>query len=149
MAFASGLGEILPGTLLDILAFGGQNNLATGDILVNASNAAVFSNSFPLRRGVTYAWEVTFTSPGSVVVKVELEQGNQRPATEGATDTSWAVPDNKTASPMFSSITDTNMHSAAYSPNASAFGRLKLTGSGANNAGTKLHVARAYGIKTV
>lgn len=144
----AGLGEILPGFLLDILNFGGQNNTPTGAIAV-ASTGTAYSNSFPLRRGVTYGWTVKMTSSGTVTVKVELEQSNVRPVTEGASDVNWVVPDNKSASPMFSAISDTNIHNVAYSPNATGFGRLKLTGSGSNDASTKLAVAQAYGIKTV
>ncbi len=141
-------GEMLPGALLDTLNFIGQGTTVSGDILVNATGTA-FGRSFPLRRGMTYGWEVQFTSPGSVNVKIELEQGNQRPGTEGSSDTAWAVPDNKTANVMFPAITDTNVHFTAYSPDATAFGRLKMTGIAGNDAGTKLHVARAYGVKTV
>lgn len=143
-----GLGEMLPGFLLDTLSFGGQDVSPTGDITVNGTGI-VYGKSFPLRRGITYGWELQFTSVGAVNVMVELEQGNQRPATEGSSDSAWAIPDNKTASPMFAAITDTNAHFVAYSPDATAFGRLKFTGISGNNAATKVHVARAYCIKTV
>lgn len=143
----TGIAEILPGFLLDILAFGVT---PSGDIAIPTADAtAYYSNSFPLRRGITYGWEVAFTSGGTVAAKIELEQGNQRPATEGASDTAWAVPDNKTASPMFSAVADTARHFTAYSPDATGFGRLKITGASGNAATTKLHVARAYAIKTV
>jgi len=143
-------GEMLPGFLLDILAFGGQNNLARAIAVPLADGTtAVYSNSFPLRRGLTYSFEVKLGGTGTKAVKVELEQANVRPATEGSADNAWVIPDNKTGTPVFSSIADTNTHIVAYAPDATAFGRLKVTGLAGNDASTVFSVARAYGIKTV
>lgn len=146
-----GIGESLPGFLLDILNFGGINNKATGVIAVASSDnvTVVYSNSFPLRRGVIFGWEVKLGGTGTKAVKIELEQGNIRPVTEGLSDSAWVVPDNKTGNPMFVDVTDTNTHHAAYAPNPSAFGRLKITGLTGNDASTTLAVARQYAIKNV
>lgn len=146
-----GLGEQLPGFPLDILNFGGINNTPTGVLAIPLADntTPVYSNSFPLRRGLTYGWEVLLGGTGVKAVKIELEQGNVRPVNEGATDASWAVPDNKTGTPLFTSIADTKTHFAAYAPDATAFGRLKVTGLTGNDASTTLATARNYGIKTV
>ena len=138
-----GQGELTPGFLLDILAFGTS---PTGKITVDAT-AVAYSNSFPLRRGMTFGWEVMFDSAGSVNCKVELEQGNARPTTEGVADAAWVVPDNKAASPMFAAITDKLDHQVAYAPNAMAYGRLKFTGITGNNAATQVVTAKMYSIK--
>ena len=85
-------GNVLPGFLLDILALGYQNNpliFTSRTALAIASTNTVYSQSFILRRGCTYGWEVKFTSSGVVAVTVELEQSNQPPETEGSQDDSF------------------------------------------------------------
>lgn len=137
-----GTEETLAGFVVDLLALG----VASASQTVNGTGT-VYLRSFPLPRNVSFGWEVRFSSVGSINVKVELEQGNFRPGTEDLADAAWAVPDNKAATPMFAAITDAVIHSAAYSPNASGFGRLKLTGISGNNAATKIDVARMYTVK--
>ena len=147
---AAGQTEMLPGILLDILKFGGINNTPTGNIAIPTADGSTvyYSNSFPLPRGGTFGWELQFTSSGTVACTVELEHGNQRPATEGAADTAWAIPDNKlTTNRLWPAAADTNVHFFAYSPDATAFGRLKITGNSTNNAATALSKARMYRIK--
>lgn len=144
------MSEMLPGFLLDILAFGGVNNVPRPLTVPLADNATpVYSNSFPLRRGLTFSWEIKLGGTGLKAVKVELEQGNVRPGTEGAADAAWVVPDNKSAAPLFASIGDTATHNVPYAPNATGYGRLKFTGLTSNDASTTVTVARQYGIKTV
>lgn len=149
MVLAKGLGELLPGFLLDILAFGGQNNTPTGSIAVPTQDGttAYYSNSFPLRRGMTFGWEIQL-SGATPNVKVELEQGNQRPNAELAADSAWCIPDNKTTA-MFPAISNTNVHQTAYAPNSTGFGRLKITGGTSNGANVMVIVARQYAIKNV
>lgn len=138
-----GLAESLPGRLLDILALNaGATSLATGGA------STFWTKSFPLPRNVTFGWEIQFSSPGTVTAVVELEQGNVRPVSESASDVNWVVQDNKlTTNRLFASIADTALHMTAYAPNAIAFGRLKITTSGANDAATALARARMYTIK--
>ena len=151
MSYASGLNEIPPSVLLDILGFGGTSGVPSSDIAVatDDNTTAVWSKSFPLHRGMNFAFEVAFTkTSGAVAVKVELEQSNQRPATEGATDAAWVIPDDKTTA-MFASIADVLTHIKAYAPDVTCFGRLKITGLTGNSGNTKLHVARMCQIKSV
>ena len=144
----TGLGEMLPGFLLDILKFGGQLNVPLAIAVPLSDNSTpVYSNSFPLRRGLTYSFEIKLGGTGTKAVKVQLEQSNQRPGTEGSADNAWVVPDDRTT--IFADITDTNTHIAAYAPEATAFGRLKVIGLTGNDASTVISVARAYGIKTI
>lgn len=145
-------GTQLPGFLLDLVAY--QNakqlvaNLATP--IAVATTAVVYTQSFPLRRGMTFGWEIKMSSSGVCTVTIELEQANQPPTTELAQDDAFVIPANKTgANGMFpaGTIITTNTYNVAYSPNASALGRLKITGTGSNDATTALAVARMYAIK--
>ena len=149
-AFQSGINY--PGLLWDILTFGGAKFQTTAhkNIAV-ASTGVAYSNSFKLNRGMTYGWEVAFTSSGVVAVTVELEQGNQPPTTEGSADGSWVIPVGKaTTNGMFPTgtvIAAATTYITAYSPVATILGRLKITGTGVNDSSTVLSLARMYEIK--
>ena len=101
---------------------------------------------------MTYGWEVYFTGSGVVTVTCELEQANQPPTTEGAVDGSWVIPVTKlTTNGLFPTgviVATTTTYITAYSPVATILGRLKLTGTGSNDAAlTYLSLARMYEIK--
>ena len=136
-----------PGFLTDILALGGVTNLAV------PTTGVVYSNSFVLRRGCTYGWEVKMTSSGVVAVTIELEQANQPPETEGVQDDSFVIPQGKgTSNGLFPTgiiVATGNRYITAYSPVATVLGRLKCTGTGANDASTVLSLARVYEIKNL
>jgi hypothetical protein len=138
-------GNVTPGFLVNILALGGVTTLAV------ASTGVVYSQSFILRRGCTYGWEVAFTSGGVVAVTVELEQSNQPPETEGSQDDSFVIPVGKATTnglyPTGVCIAAGVRYITAYSPVATVLGRLKLTGTGSNAASTVLSIARMYEIK--
>ena len=147
-------GNVLPGFLLDILALGYQNNpliFTSRTALAIASTNTVYSQSFILRRGCTYGWEVKFTSSGVVAVTVELEQSNQPPETEGSQDDSFVIPVGKTGTnglyPTTTIVAASVRYITAYSPVATVLGRLKFTGTGANAASTVCSIARMYEIK--
>lgn len=145
-------GTNYPGLLWDLLGFAGQNKAAQAHTgIAVAGTATVWSNSFKLNRGMTFGWEVAFTSSGVVAVTIELEQANQPPTTEGAADGSWVIPVGKgTTNGMFPTgtiIAAATTYIAAYSPVATILGRLKITGTGANDASTVLSLARLYEIK--
>jgi hypothetical protein len=139
------VGNQLPGFLVDILA-------STGALAV-AGTGVAYSNSFVLRRGVTFGWEVKLTSSGVCTVTIELEQANQPPTTEGTQDDAFVIPVNKlTTAGMFPTgiiVTAATHYITAYSPDATVLGRLKITGTGSNDASTKLVLARMYEIKNV
>jgi len=149
---AFGSGTNYPGLLWDILCFGGALFPAQAhkNITINAT-AVAYSNSFKLNRGMTYGWEVSFTSSGVCTVTVELEQANQPPTTEGAADGSWAIPVGKTTTnglfPTGVIIAAATTYITAYSPVSTILGRLKITGTGSNDATTALSLARLYEIK--
>ena len=136
---------IIPGRLVDILALGGVSSLAV------ASTGVVYSQSFFLLRGVTFGWEVKMTSGGVVAVTIELEQANQPPAVEGAQDDAFVIPVGKgTTNGLFPTgtiIAAATRYINSYSPVATILGRLKITGTGSNDASTVLSLARVYEIK--
>ena len=141
-------GQMNDGLLIDILAAGLKSGLANP--LVINSTAVVYSNTIRLPRGCTFGWELKFTSSGVCTVTVELEQANQPPNTEGAQDDAFIIPGNKaTTNGLFPTgvITAVGRYQTAYSPNATILARLKITGTGSNDASTALTVARVYAIK--
>ena len=143
---ASQAGNLNPGFLVDILALGGVTTLAV------ASTNVAYSQSFILRRGCTYGWEIKMhNTSGACTVTVELEQANQPPATEGAQDDAFVIPVGKgTTNGMFPTgtiVAADTVYITAYSPVATVFGRLKFTGTGSNAASTVCSRARMYEIK--
>lgn len=146
-------GTNYPGLLIDILALGGANFPAQAHTPIQVpGTSTVWSNSFKLNRGMTYGWEVYFTGAGVVTVTCELEQANQPPTTEGAADGSWVIPVTKaTTNGLFPTgviVATTTTYITAYSPVATILGRLKITGTGSNDAAlTYLSLARMYEIK--
>lgn len=138
-------GTTLPGFLIDILALGSVASIAVGTTTV------AYSKSFFLTHGVTYGWEIKMGSSGPVAVTVELEQSNQPPTTENAQDDAFNIPIGKTTTnglfPLGSIVAPTIRYYTAYSPVATALGRLKFTGTGSNDASTVVNAARVYEIK--
>lgn len=110
-------------------------------LVINGSGSVVYGASFPVPDAALMGWWIQFDSPGVVAVKVELEQGLDRPATEGSADTGYVVPDSITTE-MFANIDDEDLHATAYSPVVSKYARLKLTGLAGNNAATELAIAK-------
>lgn len=139
--------ELFPVKMVDLLALTITANATLGNAAITAiavaSTTIAFSASFPLERNCTYSWDVQFSSTGVVAVTVELEQGWARPTTELSADTThFCLPDNKlTTNRLYATIGDTALHNVAYAPNATSVGRLKFTGTGANDASTKCTLA--------
>lgn len=105
--------------------------------LAVAATGTVYSRSFPLPMGdPSFAFEYQFASGGTVETKLELEQGNQLPGTEMAADSAWVVPDG--AAELDNACGDEINHIKAYTPAATLFARIKITGSGSNDASTVL-----------
>ena len=146
---------VIPGLLLDVLALGYQSNpliFTNATSLAIAGTGTVYSQSFMLRRGVTYGWEVKFA--GTVVaVTCELEQANQPPATEGAQDDAFVIPVGKATTnglyPTGTIIATATRYITAYSPVATVMARFRFTGTGSNNADCVCNLLRVYEIKNV
>jgi len=113
-----------------------NDDLTLGTPIAVAGTGVAYSESFICLPNVTYAFEYQFTSDGAVDCKIEIEQGNTPPATEGAASTNMVVPED--AATFDDSITDELNHVKAYTPATTKFLRAKITGQGANAATTTL-----------
>lgn len=132
--------ELTATSLIDLLALGGVSSLAV------ATTGVAYGQSFPLPKNSSFSFELGFTSSGNVDVKVELEMGNERPTTEGSSDSAWVIPTG--ASALSSGITDEATHIIPYAPSVARFARLKLTGQGTNDASTVLSKAKVAHIRS-
>lgn len=101
-----------------------------------ATTAVVYTNSFKLNFGTKFAVQYRATSSGSVDLKLELEEGNVMPTTEGASDANFVVPDGGMT--IVANITTETVHIISMAPVVSKYGRFKITGQGANHASTTL-----------
>lgn len=127
--------------VVDILALGGESSIA-----VAGDGAIAYSEAFSLPEGnPTFSFEYQATSSGSIALKIELEQGNQEPESEGSADDNFVVPDD--AAEFNNSLTDELSHIKAYEPAATAFARFKITGLAGNDALTVISKLKASIIK--
>ncbi len=124
--------EITPIILRNWLNIQGNNN-APVDV---AGVGIGYTVTLPLTQESSFGLLLQFSSPGSIEVKVDFEQGNNRPATEQAASPEFVIPAN--AISLFESITDSDIHIVAFNPVVTKYARLLLTGSGVNDPGTQL-----------
>lgn len=117
------MGKSPDNELMDLLEAGDVTSIAV------ANTDVAYSQSFPNPKNRAFGLEIKFTSAGAVDVKVELEEGNQPPTTEGAADATWWVGDS-----ISTGITDENPHGLEVSPIVAMYSRIKLTGQGSNPA---------------
>lgn len=103
-----------------------------------SEQATAYTDSFPLHKNATYAFEYQFSGTGTIDCKIELEQGNTAPATEGSSDSNFVVPED--AADFDVSITGTAKHVKAYTPAVTKYARGKITGQGSNGTSTELSV---------
>jgi len=87
--------------------------------------------------GENFSLKYKAASDGTVLLKIELEVSDVLPTTEGAADaTNYAVPEN--FADIESALADENLHIKNIAPPVAKYCRLKITGSGANDASTTL-----------
>ncbi len=98
--------------------------------LAVASTNTVYGKSFALKKNKSYGLVIRFTGT-TIDVKVELEEGNNEltDAQEGSAHTNWAV-----GTTLSAGIVSSAAKTLAVSPVVAKYGRLKLTGQGANHA---------------
>ena len=120
-------------------------DLLGGTPLAVAGVTTVWTDTFLLEKDVTYSFEFIFSSPGTVECDLSLEQGNTPPATEGAVSGNMVVPES--AGYILENVGDKVRHIVAYTPKTSRFLRVKVEGTGANNAGTTLDELNVATIK--
>ena len=101
-----------------------------------------YSHSFDMSRGIQFGLTIKATSViGTPSIKVELQEGHVRPATEGAADADWIVPDGKSA--LIDNMNDQLRHTVLVTPIPMTYGRLKLTGL-SGHADDSLVTARLF-----
>ena len=125
----------LPVTVDDILS-----SIHVKDIPI-VSAATVYTKSWEWGTGEYFSLDYIASSSGVVGLLIELEQGNTLPDTEGSSDTDWVVAEN--AQDIESDLNDKTQHFKKLSPVVSKYGRLKITGSGSNDATTTLRTKLA------
>lgn len=103
---------------------------------INVAGLAVArSFSLPMVQDVSFGWLFQFASPGAIDVQIDLEQSNDRPATEKAADANYVIPEG--VNPIIT-ISDSLVHIIAFNPVVTKYTRLLLTGLGTNDPGTQL-----------
>jgi hypothetical protein len=123
--------EVTSVILRDLLKIGSQAGVPINVGLLTTA----WAHSMPLTQEASFALLVQFDSPGAVEVQLDFEQANRRPTTELVSDPEYVIVEN--AEPL-GLITDTGVHIIAFNPTVTRYGRLKLTGQGANDAATQL-----------
>jgi len=122
-------------TIDDILTYLHSTTIAI------ASDATIYTKSWEWGTGEDFSLDYIATSDGTVGLKIELEQGNTLPGTEGSSDDDWAVAEN--AQDIESALADEVQHFKKLSPPLSKYGRLKITGSAGNHSSTTLRAKLA------
>ena len=97
-----------------------------------ASTGVVYTKAFAIKQGVYFGLQAIMNGTGSPNMKVELQQGASLPATEGAADAKWVIPEGMVD--VFSSLADKLLHIKSLSPVPMTYARFKITGLGANPA---------------
>jgi hypothetical protein len=147
------LGLVLGFMLICGLAYGFDvmdTGNTTSDIPVHGATIA-YTKYFPIDAGeYTTVSARAYSSTGTAIVTIELEQSFVAPDSEGTSqgtsDKSWAVPTNM--SPIVSSLTNSTYHLSTNAPWSHyalsslslPYGRFKLTGVGANNDNTVVNI---------
>lgn len=117
-------------TVDDILTSGHVQNIPI------ASAATVYTKTWKWGKAEYFAFDYKAASSGTVGLKIELEQGNVLPAAEGSSDDNYVVAENQ--QDIEADLSDKIQHIKKLSPVVSIYGRLKITGSGSNDASTTL-----------
>lgn len=115
------------------------DEVVAGEIGI-ATTGVAYTRSFSLPRNSSFSLDHKFTSPGTLNVKIELEGGANPPTTEGSADGDWGVIDviNSSVTAKDATAFDT------VDPDVARYARLKITGQGSNDAGSKMTKARLH-----
>lgn len=104
------------------------------DIAV-ASTAVVYTRAIRLLFGEYFSLKYKAVSAtGSPSVKIEFEESDRAPETEGAADAHYVEPES--LNDIEADLTSETWHIKSFSPPVAIYGRLKITGSGSNPADT-------------
>jgi len=114
--------------VFDILKSQGVTQIAVGGV------STAFSVSFGLPRNATFSLSYKAASSGIVELQIQFENSDVLPATELVADANFVVTDEGLDD--FLPLADTVLKRQGWPPAASAYGRFKIIGSGANDAST-------------
>ena len=113
-----------------------SGNGAAGAITI-PSTTTVYSRAFRLNIGQAFGiWLQAGNGSGTANMKVQLEQSYIVPTTEGSSDANWVIGDG--VADIYPNLNDTNAHVKSLTPVPMKYGRLKITGLGANPADATL-----------
>lgn len=113
------------------------------EFLAVPSQTVVYTKHIPVyNNDPSFSFEYKAESDGNVALKIEIEQGNEAPATDYTADSSWCVPDDVVE--LNNALTDELLHIKAYPLTPTKFFRMKITGLTGNDASTKLTRLYAY-----
>lgn len=97
-----------------------------------AGEVTVYSKPFDLSKATNHSFECLAFGT-TVNLKIEVEQGNVLPDTDGAADTTnWSVPSGVTT--IVDGLTQKTHYIKSYSPVALKYGRLKILGKSGNTS---------------
>lgn len=114
-------------------------NTSDANAIPVASTATVYTRAVPLSMGVYFGLKYKAGSvTGSPSVKIEMEQSDRLPATEGAADAHYVVPSG--VSDIESNLTTETWNIKTLSPVPMPYMRFKITGSGTNESDTLVNL---------
>lgn len=100
--------------------------LASGSVAIAVgAGATVYTHSIDLANLDTFSLGYKVANTGVPSIKIEMEQSDVLPATEGAADTNFVVPE--TISEVDPALGDNNVHRTALFPICCQYVRFKIT----------------------
>jgi hypothetical protein len=112
-----------------------RNSSDGTSISCGGASGVVYSKAFELKYFLAGALIYQFTSDGSVNAKIEIEQSDVLPDTEGSADDNYVVPEGSSA---IDTVTDELRHIKNVSLVPTRYARLKITKLSGNDASTVL-----------
>lgn len=99
--------------------------------IIIPTTTIVYSHSFTLNYGQAFGiWLQAGNGSGAANMKIQLEQSNVAPATEGSVDNNYVIGDG--VADIYSNLNDALAHVKTIQPVPMKYARLKITGVGSN-----------------
>ena len=89
------------------------------------AGATVYTKAYPLRYGAYFAVAYKAASAGAIDLTIQIEQSWTLPATEGASDPNYVIPESM--ADIATNLADANWHNNSISPVAIPYIRFKIT----------------------
>lgn len=115
-----------------------NSNGAPGPITI-PTTTTVYSRAFRLNYGQAFGiWLRAGNGSGTANMKIQLEQSNVVPVTEGAADGNYVIGDG--VADVYSNLNDALAHVKTLSPVPMKYARFKITGLGSNPADATINI---------